>query len=351
MKIALVKATYDNVYQAIRRGMQLVDELSICNEGTVIIKPNLCDLRNSESGCTTSPLIVESIIKYIFEHGSPKIKIVESDHWIATADECFEKLGYTELAQKYDVELVNLTKCKKTRVLIDGRYFKYLDIPDPLLKMDYFISVPKLKTHIQYKMTCVLKNQFGLLPMRFKSKYHPYMSEVLFDLNRLFKPDLCIVDGIVAMHGPGPSDGYPIQLNAIIIGKDAVATDCVAARLLGFNPRSIPYLNYAIKHNLSPNNKFELVGDAIRTDSEAIKFIPYIAYLLYRASLNTIKAYSSLEKGFRKLSDLLSLLATGLIVLKWGYLTSPTYGSLSRGTIKRYMRSSIRAFLDKLGLY
>ncbi len=45
---------------------------------------------------------------------------------------------------------------------------------------------------------------------------------------------LTIIDGFVAMEGKGPSDGTPVKMGLIIAGKDVVATDATAARVMGF---------------------------------------------------------------------------------------------------------------------
>ena len=76
-----------------------------------------------------------------------------------------------------------------------------------------------------------------------RAGFYPFMSKVLTDLNLVYKPDLCIIDGIPAMEGFGPTDGTPFLTNLLIMGNDPVATDSVAAQIMGFNPRQSHILN------------------------------------------------------------------------------------------------------------
>ena len=61
------------------------------------------------------------------------------------------------------------------------------------------------------------------------------------DICRYKKPDLSIVDASVALTGMHLS-GTPKKLGLILAGFDPVAVDTVGSKLLGHNPRKLPYL-------------------------------------------------------------------------------------------------------------
>jgi uncharacterized protein (DUF362 family) len=42
--------------------------------------------------------------------------------------------------------------------------------------------------------------------------------------------------------GRGPTDGTPVKMNLIIAGKDVIATDATAARIIGFDPHEISHI-------------------------------------------------------------------------------------------------------------
>jgi len=74
-----------------------------------------------------------------------------------------------------------------------------------------------------------------------------------------------VIDGFVAMEGNGPVHGNLIPLGVAIAGTDSIATDAVAANLMGFNPSDIGYLYYVNNEGLgiSELSKIEILGASI----------------------------------------------------------------------------------------
>jgi uncharacterized protein (DUF362 family) len=251
----------------------------------IVIKPNLCCSKSSSSGATTDVSIVNSLLEVLNEiNPSANICIIESNSHALKADEAFKIHGYLELVDKYsNVKLVNISRDKKYSIDVNGFVLANLMMPETLLNMDYFISIAKLKTHIFERMSCVMKNQFGCLTRTYKSGFHPFMSKVLTDLNLLYKPDLCVIDGIPGMDGFGPTDGFPVYTGLFIIGNDPVATDTVAAKLMGFNPRSVPHLKFAMKHGESELKDLQIIGEKL--ESLNFQFVPRTAYWTSRLAL------------------------------------------------------------------
>ena len=239
----------------------------------------------SEQGVTTSHQLVRALVRYLrAEKKDVDLFVVESDHPVATADEEFHRLGYLDLAQE-GARLVNLSSQKKLRICFDGWHLKSLDIPELMLNCTKFISVAKLKTHDAEKMSCVLKNEFGMMTERYgRAKYHPFLSEVLADLNDLYRGDLFIVDGDWALEGKGPSEGEARKVGMIICGRDPVATDIVAARMMGLNPLSVPHLRYCMKHldGVKNSGDIQVVGD--KFDPVRFKSIPLPYYFAIRVN-------------------------------------------------------------------
>ena len=71
-----------------------------------------------------------------------------------------------------------------------------------------------------------------------------------------------MIDGFAAMEGNGPVHGNLIHLGAAVAGTDSIATDAVAANIMGFNPSDIGYLYYANNEGLgiSVLSKIEVLG-------------------------------------------------------------------------------------------
>lgn len=78
-------------------------------------------------------------------------------------------------------------------------------------------------------------------------------------------PHVSVVDGFVAMHGEGPRHGTPIKLGVVVAGTNPVAVDAVCASVMGFDPGSIGYLDYAQTAGLGPIDldEIHIVGDPV----------------------------------------------------------------------------------------
>ncbi|HHT43168.1 MAG TPA: DUF362 domain-containing protein [Firmicutes bacterium] len=206
------------------------------------LKPNLVVARPSHEGATTSPELVEGVISYLQDHGHRNIVILEGS-WIGDSTaRAFKVCGYTELAEKYQVELVDLQKDgyhpRKVREL-------EINVCNELNSVDYLINLPVLKGHCQTRITCALKNLKGCIPNQEKRRFHTLgLHKPIAYLNKAVQTDLVIVDGLM-----GDLDfeegGNPVQMDRILVGTDPVLIDSYVAHLLGYEPEEIDYLGLA----------------------------------------------------------------------------------------------------------
>jgi uncharacterized protein (DUF362 family) len=116
--------------------------------------------------------------------------------------------------------------------------------PKLLLNSGFFVSVGVAKTHSLTLVTGALKNLFGLLPRKDQIFYHPHINEVIVDVNRLVKPDLCIIDARMGLEGWGGSNAKPIvrSVQRLIIGGSPVSVDATMSRVMGFDPVTIRHI-------------------------------------------------------------------------------------------------------------
>jgi uncharacterized protein (DUF362 family) len=75
---------------------------------------------------------------------------------------------------------------------------------------------------------------------------------------RANKLGLVVVDGSTAMEGNGPTDGTLVPMDTIVAGTNALATDMVAAHLMGFDPADVPTFTWANKAGLRPERLDEI---------------------------------------------------------------------------------------------
>ena len=249
---------HEPVYQA----LDLIDYKSaLKGYDKVLIKVNFITTMTWDTGATTDPIVVEAIINRLKELPI-EINVVESDATMTNADRAFEATGMAEMCKKNGVKFLNLRNLKeKVSIPIpNGEVLKNITVPF-LVAESAIISAAKMKTHMETKVTLGMKNMFGLLPDKFKFKYHALgINKVIVDINAVLPPALTVIDGFVAMEGRGPTDGNSVKMDLIIAGKDPVATDATCARVMGFDPHEISHINKAQKRFGGSIDNIEVLG-------------------------------------------------------------------------------------------
>jgi intein/homing endonuclease len=122
-------------------------------------------------------------------------------------------------------------------------------------------------THGHTTTTGAIKNAFGGLLKEVRHYAHEYIHEVMVDLmymQRELHPSVfAVMDGTVMGDGAGPRTMVPRMGNLIVASADQVAIDAIAAKIMGFDPLSIPCLRMCQERGLgvADPRKIELVGD------------------------------------------------------------------------------------------
>jgi uncharacterized protein (DUF362 family) len=259
-------------YVPVFKALDLIDyRNALKGYDTVLIKVNFITTKTWDTGATTDPIMVEAIIKKL-EDLPVKVYVVESDATITSADKAFEATGMKDMCRRSGVEWLNLRHVTdKVKLEIpNGEVLKTVTVPR-LVTESAVISAAKLKTHVDTDVTLGMKNMFGLLPEKFKGKYHlKGISKVLVDINTVLHPAVIVIDGFVGMEGNGPIDGTPVPMNLIIAGTDPVATDATAARIMGFNPYEITHIRKAHEKGIGKSEAV-ILGEKIENVQRKFK--------------------------------------------------------------------------------
>jgi uncharacterized protein (DUF362 family) len=192
---------------------------------------------------------------------------------MTNADKAYARNGTKEMCERNHVEFVNLRHLKdKVKLPVpDSETLKTITVPR-IVTESAVISAAKLKTHSATTVTLGLKNLFGLLPDKFKGKYHAKgISKVVVDINAVVKPVLTVVDGFVGMEGAGPVDGNPVKMDLIVAGRDVVAVDATCCRVMGFDPHNIKHVWRAFERGLGEVDDVEVVGERVEDVKRVFK--------------------------------------------------------------------------------
>lgn len=228
----------------------------IKEQSAILIKPNLTT--DSPHPITTSSECCNGIIEYIQKHSKAKIVIAEGcgDANYET-DEIFKSLGYTAMAEKYGVSLVDLNY-GSVKILKNNNCSVFPKMYLPKIAFShYIISVSVLKAHSLAGITGSLKNMMGFAQPEYysgrygiwkKAAFHDKMQQSLIDLNKYLLPNLSIMDcsiGMADFHLGGPQCDPPVK--KIIAGYNPWEVDREAAGLLGLNWNNIEHIAAGFK--------------------------------------------------------------------------------------------------------
>lgn len=216
--------------------------------GLIIIKPNLTN--SSPPPITTNVEAAEAVFQYCKANTKAEIAIGEGCGNGKTSD-VFAALGYTALAQKYGLKLIDFNEAE-TVPLHNSDALQVKQFYMPVIVRDAFvISLPVLKDHSFTATTVAMKNMFGIAPSKFyagswnKSKLHsPSTDKSVVDICLYKKPDLSVVDASVALKGNHLA-GRHKNIGVILAGFDPVAVDAVGSELLGHDPNQLEYIKLA----------------------------------------------------------------------------------------------------------
>ena len=245
----VVKVNFVDYRTSITRALDLAGAgARLPKQGLIIIKPNLTN--SSPPPVTTSVEATEAVFNYCKAHTKTKIAIGEGCGSGITSD-VFAALGYTDLAKKYGLELIDFNEAETTILQNDNALqLKHFHLPS-IAQNAFIISLPVLKDHSFTKTTIAMKNMFGIAPSKFyagswnKAKLHsPSTDKSVVDICSYKKPDLSVVDASIALKGMHLS-GKHKNVGSILAGFDPVAIDTIGSKLLGHNPKKLPYLTLA----------------------------------------------------------------------------------------------------------
>jgi len=250
-KVSIVRCEsyeFNLLDSAIRRSIELAvgGDLGIKQGDRVLIKPNLLCRATPDKAITTHPEFVRSIIRLVREYGGePVVGDSPGIRQPRQLKAIWEESGIKRICDEEAAKLVSFETEYGEIEIGSGKLLKKMPISKAVLDSDYIITLPKLKTHDLMYFTGGIKIIFGCVPGHNKFLFHIKLetrenfANMLIDLYSAIKPDLVVMDSILAMEGNGPSNGDPRNLGLIFTSRDSLALDVIASSAVGYDPWEI----------------------------------------------------------------------------------------------------------------
>ncbi len=257
---------------AVARSLELVGglEASLGTGRKVFVKINhLSPGSPPERAIVTHPLFTRQVLAFLKDLGAD---ITVGDDIQSGAVDGFEVSGYAAMCRGMGVRLINLKSAGFREVPCPaGEALKSVHVSAAVLDADVVINLPKLKTHSFTGFTGAVKNMYGVIPYGSRLELHSRFpgseafSRMLVDVFACVPPRLTLMDGIVAMEGPGPAGGTARTVGLILAGRDGVAVDAVAQDIAGFGPDDVETTASAARRGLGEADlrAIEISGEAL----------------------------------------------------------------------------------------
>ena len=247
----------DLILESMREAVSLTggDEALDVKGKKVLLKPNVLFDAAVAKAVTTHPEFLRAAIRLMKELGAAEIIAGDSPGFQKPGFKG-RKCGLWDICNDEGVEWYDFSKGTVVKKCPEGKMVNQFIVSDIVDKVDLIISLPKMKNHQLMYFTGALKNQFGLIPGLSKSPYHMMFpgrkgfAEMIVDLHTAVKPAYAFMDGIIAMEGPGPGNGDPVDAGLILASPNLLALDITACRIIGYDPDIIPINRDAIDRGL-----------------------------------------------------------------------------------------------------
>lgn len=227
--------------------------------------------------CSSQPWQLEGSVKTMLEDGYKRESLLPVENKTVVTNPIQGAINnkWMPVLNKYDLSYTPLPdvewvvfKPKAKLLVLDKIFPEGIKIPKMFLDRNV-LHLPTVKTHGHSTTTGAIKNSFGGLLKEVRHYCHKHMHETLVDLmllqREIHSGIFAVMDGTIAGDGAGPRTMIPYVKDYILASGDSVAIDAVAAKMMGFDPMTIPYLQMCDEMGLG-NARMEninIVGDDI----------------------------------------------------------------------------------------
>ncbi len=246
------------IRKIVREGLE---ELGLRPFGRTLLKPNVVASGELFEHAHTRVEFVEGVILALKDRASsqegPRLEE------IAVGERCgitvptrfaFEGAGFYPMFKRTGVQHYCFEEVQQVEVRYTHkeRLRDYVFTPEPVARADFFVNLPKFKSHPWTTVTFSMKNYIGIQDDRHRLIDHDHkLDEKVADLQHIVQPRFIAIDCIIAGEGRMLTP-IPRNMNLIIMGNNQCAVDAVGCMIIGVDPHSVPHIRMASERGFGP---------------------------------------------------------------------------------------------------
>lgn len=281
-KVAVLKVKPETILSDVARLCELAGIQSALDPSvTTIIRDQLA-WHYPFPAANTTPWQLEGTVLALRASGFQDLSCVHSKSVVTSAEKGEDLNHYASVCRRHQVPvLYNFQPADmkwqeyrpKARLHALHKVF-----PGGIFIPDYFfgknvVHLPTMKCHTYTTTSGAMENAVsGLLDSKrhyTQSSVHRSLVDLLAIQKEIHSGLFAVMDGTTAGSGPGPRTLIPIVKDYLLASQDQVAIDAVAAKMMGFDPLAIEYLNVAHEDRLgvADPRDIEIVGADIANEN------------------------------------------------------------------------------------
>jgi uncharacterized protein (DUF362 family) len=259
MATVVITQDREDIGRAIDEALSQLPLAELVRGRFVAVKPNETWATAEDTTAVTQADTLQAVLRGVKRH-SPRELVVTGGAGAAETEDVFRYAGMLDVVREEGVELFDHNRPPFTKVELE--YAPDRDVKGPqrsvmvnprVLEYETLIAVNQLKLHRTATVTLALKNIAMSFPAadyyghprseeKHEHEFFEDMHSFIAVMARRFPISLAVTVGHPAMIATGPTGGIPVETGLVIASTDAVAADCVGARLLGFEAQAVRHL-------------------------------------------------------------------------------------------------------------
>lgn len=254
----------ERIRTLVREGL---DALRLAPMGRTLVKPNLVSAGKLFQNAHTRAEVVEGVLLALKDRdqGMEDLTVGERCGITIPTRYVFEHSGMNGVVERTGARRSLFEEEEQVEIPLthEGRLRDRIFVPEPVARADFFVNVPKFKSHPWTTVTFSMKNYIGLQDDRHRLIDHDHrLDEKIADLQFVLQPQLVVIDAVIAGEGRMLTP-IPRALNLLILGDNQPAIDAVCCAIIGVDPASVAHIRLASERGLGPIDlsAIDVLGD------------------------------------------------------------------------------------------